>query len=80
MPFFAEKQQVVAGEQGEVDFRDDGAVVADDAGEQLITAGQSREEVVVDFAFDRFGSPTRFPELAEIGRFGRARHARFSSE
>ena len=83
LAFFAEEEHVVAGEQGEVDFGDDRAVVADDAGKQLVAAGQRGEEVVVDFAFDGFRLPAALAQLAESGRFGRRighAHARRPNE
>ena len=37
LALFAEEEQVVAGDQGEVDLGDDGVVVADDAGKELVS-------------------------------------------
>jgi hypothetical protein len=70
LPLFAEKEHVVTGEQGEVRLGNDRAVVADDPRKQLLAAGQRREKVVVDFAFDGFRPPAALAKLAEVGRFG----------
>ena len=72
LPLFAEKQHVVPGDQGDVDLGNDRAVVADDAGKQLVAVAEHAEKIVVNFAFDGFGNPTAGPKVAQVGRlFGR---------
>ena len=48
LALFAEKEHVVPGEQGEVDFGDDGVLVADDAGEERPRRSGVAQEVVAD--------------------------------
>ena len=45
LALFAEKEHVVAGDQGEVDLGQDGIFVADDAGEEVFAGLQHAEEV-----------------------------------
>ena len=71
LPLLAEEEHVVPGEQREVDLGDDGVVVADDAGKQLLAAGQGGEEVVVDFVLDGFRLPAALAKLAEVRGFRR---------
>ena len=42
LALLAEEQHVVPGEEGDVDLGDDGVVVADDAGKQLVAARPAR--------------------------------------
>ena len=51
LTFLAEKEHVVAGEQGEVDFGNDGVVVADDAGKEVVAGLQHTQEVVANLFF-----------------------------
>ena len=51
------KEHVVGGKQGNVDLRDDGVFVTDNAGEKLLTRLQHAQEVVANLLFDRPGSP-----------------------
>ena len=73
LPFFAQKQQIVPGNQCQVDFGNDRVFIADDSGKQLLAPGQHAQEIVPDFLLDRFGDPTAFAELAEIARFAGCR-------
>ena len=45
LALFAEEQHVVLGEERDVDFGDDGAVVADDAGKKLFAVGSMRRKL-----------------------------------
>ncbi len=67
----AEKEQVVAGDQAQVDLRDDRLVVADDAGEEFLAGGEHAHEVVVDLPLDRLGLPAALAKFFEVGRFDR---------
>src|SRR5262249_30408130 len=53
LSLLAEKEHVVPGDQGQIDLRNHGAVIADDSGEQLVATGKHGEEVVADLMFDR---------------------------
>ena len=73
LPFFAEEQHVVLGENCDVEFGNDGVVVADDAGIQLFAGLEFGEEVVVNFLLNRFGSPAAIAQLGKCGRPARNR-------
>src|SRR5262249_13733067 len=68
LAFFAEKEHVVPGDQGEVDLGNDGGFIADDAGKQLLAAVEHAEEVVADLFFDGLGNPTTGTQLFQGGR------------
>ena len=68
LALFAEEEQVVAGDQGEVDLGDDRVVVADDAGEQLVAALQHAQKVVANLLLDRFGNPAAVAQFFQVGR------------
>ncbi len=55
----AEKDEVMAGEDGVNDLRDDGVVVADDAGEEGLAGGsigaQAGDEIVAELILDAAG-------------------------
>jgi hypothetical protein len=62
LPLLAEEEHVVAGDQGDVDLRDDGVFVSDDAGEQFLAGLEHAEKVIADFLLDRLGPPAAFPQ------------------
>ncbi len=75
LPLLAEKEHVVPGQQGQIDFRDDRVVVANDSRVQFVTRGQHAHEVVVHFVLDRFGHPAGPVQFTECRRKGGwARH------
>ncbi len=69
LPLFAQKQHVVTGQQRQVDFRDHGIVVTDNAGEQFFAGGQHAGEVITQLLLDRLGVPTPLLKFLERGRF-----------
>ena len=52
LTFLTQEQHVVASEQRQVDLGDDGVVVADDAGKQLLSRLEFSQEITLDFLFD----------------------------
>src|SRR6185312_5428657 len=69
----AEEDQVLAAEDGVLDLRDDGVVVADDAGQERLAAPQARDEVVAQLLLDRLALPAAGLELPDGSR---TRHQR----
>ena len=67
LALFAQEEQVVAGDQGEVDLGNDRVVVADDAGEQLLALAEHAQEVVADLLLDGLGNPAAGPQVFEVG-------------
>ena len=67
LALLAEKEHVVAGEQGEVDLGNDGVLVADDAGKELLAGLQHSQEVIANLLFDRLRYPTARPQILERG-------------
>ena len=63
-----EQDEVVAGEDGVDDLRDDGVVVADDAGKDWAAFAEPRHEVLAQLVFDVPGSEALFSEgtLAQL--------------
>ena len=61
----SEQNEVVLRENRVDELRDDGVVVADDAGEQRFAGLQLAHEVVADFLFDGTRVQTRLPEFAQ---------------
>ena len=53
----------------DVDFGNDGAVVADDAGEQFFAVGQHAQEVIVNFLLDGLGFPACAAQLGQRAGF-----------
>jgi hypothetical protein len=49
----AEKDDVLAAQDGVLDLRDDAVLVADDAGEERLSALQARDQIVPKFLLDR---------------------------
>jgi predicted transcriptional regulator len=47
-----EEDEVVAGEEGVDDLRDDGVIVAVDAGKQRAAFAEAGDEVIADLVFD----------------------------
>ena len=74
LPLLAQEEQIVPGDQAEVDLRDDGVVVSDDAGEEFLAPAEHPDEIVVDFAFDRPGDPAAGAQLPQVRRFGDRGH------
>ena len=68
LALFAEEEQVVPGEQGEVDLGNDGVFVADDAGEEFFAGLQHAEEVVADLLLDGLGHPAAGAEFSQGAR------------
>ena len=56
------------GDQGQVDFGNDGVFVADDAGKQLLARVEHAQEIVADLLFDRLGNPAAGTQVFEGGR------------
>ena len=52
LALFAEEQHVVPGEDRVDDLGDDGVVVADDAGEEILPVGKRAREVGADLLLD----------------------------
>ena len=52
LPFFAQVQHVVTGQQGDVDLGNDRVVVADDARVKFISGNQLAEEIFLDLLLD----------------------------
>ena len=73
LPLLAQEEQVVPGDQPEVDLRDDRVFVADDAGKEVLAMRQGLHEVIVNFPLDRLGNPTTFAEFQQVGRSGDGR-------
>ena len=67
LPLLAEKEHVVAGDEGEVHFGDDRVFVADHPWEEFVAPAEGLHEVVADFLFDGFGFPAALAELAKRG-------------
>ena len=67
----AQEADVLAGQDGVLDSRDDRVVVADDAGEERLLRGQTGEQVGAHLLLDRAGLPARSAQLAERGGSGR---------
>ncbi len=65
------------GQQGVDDRRDDGALVAQDAGEERFAGGQPGAQVVANLALDRARPVAAAPELAD--GTGSRRHQSCSS-
>ncbi len=63
------------GEDGDIQFRNDGVVVADDAGIQLFTGLELGDEVVVNFLLNGFGTPAAGPQFGQRGGAGHRRSA-----
>ena len=70
LPLLAQKQQVVAGDQPDVDLGNDRVFIADDAGKQLLALRQRVHEVIVDFPLHRLGNPAAFAQFQQVGRAG----------
>ncbi|MEJ7720497.1 MAG: hypothetical protein WKF58_08645 [Ilumatobacteraceae bacterium] len=56
-----EEDHVVAGEDGVLELRQDGVVVAREAGDQRLAGGDASDGVAAQLRFDRHGGPSRFP-------------------
>src|SRR5579872_1271393 len=65
LALFAEEKQVVAGDEREIDFGNDGVIVADDAGEEVFAGLEHTEEIVTDFLLDGFGNPAAGTQLGK---------------
>jgi hypothetical protein len=61
LPALAEQHDVVAGQQGPLQLRQDGVVEADDAGEALAAAGEVGQQVVPDLLLDGLVAVSRRP-------------------
>ena len=57
LSFFAEEEDVVAGEKCEADIGDDGVFVADHPGKEFFAGGEESLEVFTDLLFDSPGFP-----------------------
>jgi hypothetical protein len=78
LPALAQQHDVVAGEQGALQLRQDGVVEADDAGEALPATAQECQQVVPDLVLDGLVAVPGGPQGAQGGggRRGVADHAR----
>ena len=65
LALLAEEQHVVLGEDGDVELRDHGVVVADDAGVQLVAGLQLGQKVVVNLLLDGLRLPAAGAELGQ---------------
>jgi hypothetical protein len=74
LPFFTEKEQVVPGEDGEVDFGKDRILIADDAGEEILAGLQHSQEIITNLLLDGFRYPSARPQLLERGGSHPSRH------
>ena len=61
----AQEDDVVAGEQGVLELREDGLLVAEDAVEQRLTGGDAGDGVGPDLFLDRARPPAGLPELTD---------------
>src|SRR5262249_57489891 len=61
----AEEDHVLAAEDRVLDLRDDGVVVADDAGQEPFVLAQSRNQVVAQLLLDRLSRPAALPKLSD---------------
>ena len=78
LAFLAQEQQIMAGNQPQIDLGDHCILIADDPRKQLVARGQMSDEIVVNLAFDRFGFPTALSHLAKVGRLaGQMSHMRY---
>ena len=76
LPALAEEDHVLAGQQRVDEGRLDGVLVAHDAGEERLVAGQPGQQVVADFGPHRFGLVAALAQLSDglrsLGSFGHA--------
>jgi hypothetical protein len=79
LSLFAQEEQIMPGDQADVDLRNDRVVVADDPREELFAAAQHAQEVVVDFAFDRFRFPAALAQFPQSDRLGSDRRHQFGA-
>ena len=70
----AEEDEVLAGEDGVLDRRDDGVVVADDAGQDLAAGREARQQVRPQLLLDRPRSPAGVAQLGDRGGARGRRH------
>ena len=63
----AQEDDVVPGEEGVLELRHDGLLVADEATEERLAGGDLGHGVAADLVLDRDGLPAGGPELAEGG-------------
>ena len=70
LPLFTEEKQVVLGQQRDGEIGDDGVVVAEHAGKQLVSGGERPEKVVVHLLLDALAPPAGVAKLAEVAWSG----------
>src|SRR5690606_29243734 len=63
-----EEDHVVAGEQGVLELREHGVLVAEHAWEERVAPADLRDGVLANLVFDRARHPARRAQLAEGGR------------
>jgi hypothetical protein len=68
LPLFAEEQQVVLRQDGDIQLGDDRVVVADDAGIKFLAGLQLGQKIVVNLLFDAFGLPAAIAQLGKRRR------------
>ena len=68
LPFLAQEEHVVPGDDRHVDLRNHRVAIAENPREKLVAATQHPHEVVVDLAFDGLGDPARLAEVPKVGR------------
>jgi hypothetical protein len=68
LALFAQEQEVVLRQDGDIQLGDDGVVISDDAWKKLLTGLQLGEEIVVNLLLDSFGLPAAIAKLRERRR------------
>jgi len=76
LPLLAEKEHVVAGEQGDVDLGDHRVVVADDPGKEFLARLEHPQEVGLHLVSDRLALPSGGLEIREGRGAAGVRHGR----
>ena len=76
LPFLAQEQHIVPGQQRETQFGNNRVVVADDARKKLLAIRQLANEVVVNLLLDGLRLPTGLPQLLQIPAVSPRRYCR----
>ena len=61
LSLLTEKEHVVSGDEGDIDFGNDRVFIADDAREKFLARGECSQEVVSNFLLNRFRNPATLP-------------------
>jgi hypothetical protein len=76
LPALAEKDHVVAGEDGVLDLGDDGVFVPDDAGKDALAGAEAGDQILPHLLTNRENSVTRGLELTQRAPRVRTFHRR----